>query len=46
MYNNAVLPATGLAAGLIWWPLAGFALIAAGFALLRIAKRRRQPEAV
>jgi hypothetical protein len=49
MYNgtNAALAATGASfslASLIWWPLAAFALLAAGIALLRIAKKRRQIE--
>jgi hypothetical protein len=44
MYNQVTLSATGLAISL-WYPLAGFALIAAGFALMRIAKRKHQPAA-
>lgn len=45
MYNNTgltVLPATGMAMA-VWYPLAGFALMAAGFAVIRIAKRKNQP---
>lgn len=43
MYNNAFLPATGMAVA-IWWPLAGMALIAAGFAIWRISAKRNQPD--
>lgn len=45
MYNNmglSVLPATGMALA-VWYPLAGFALLAAGVAIIRIGKRKRQP---
>lgn len=47
MYNNpsgVILPATGAAIA-IWLPLAGFALIAAGFAIWRIGAKRKQPKA-
>lgn len=44
MYNNAFLPMTGAMVA-IWWPLAGMALIAAGFAIWRITSKRRQPDA-
>lgn len=45
MYNQTTLAATGggaLIAGTngIWWLLAGFALIAAGSALMRIVPRK------
>lgn len=37
MYNNAgTLPATGMAVA-FWWPLAGFAILMLGFALMRAA---------
>ncbi|AWN03383.1 hypothetical protein PBI_COUNT_61 [Microbacterium phage Count] len=48
MYNNnsTVLAATGggflAGANGIWWLLAGFALIAAGSALMRIIPRRTE----
>ncbi|CAM3700547.1 hypothetical protein [Nocardioides zeicaulis] len=45
MYNNSVLPATGLAAtGMafegLWWFLAAFALLAAALAVGRIIPKR------
>lgn len=45
MYNQSTLALTGggaLFAGMngIWWLLAGFAMIAAGSALMRIVPRR------
>lgn len=43
MYHNSVLPATGMALA-FWWPLAGFALIAAGVAIWRIAAHKKQPK--
>lgn len=47
MYNQVAfsLPATGAAVA-VWWPMAGMALIAVGFAVWRIAYKRRQPSAV
>jgi len=47
MYNNttgAILPATGAGVAL-YWPLAGFALIALGFGLMRAARTFRRDEA-
>ena len=46
MYHNgaAVLPATGATVS-FWWPLAGFALIMLGFALIRMAGTFRKEEA-
>lgn len=42
MYNNAILPATGMMVA-IWLPLAGMAIIALGFALMRMSIRKKQP---
>lgn len=45
MYQNAsgTLAMTGIGMA-IWWPLAGFALLAAGLALWRIGVKRSQPK--
>ena len=49
MYDGATgtLAATGAtfsAAAMLWWPMAIFALLAVGIALLRIARKRAQIE--